>query len=131
MRQGRFNPDDYRSIRPNSFMGLKGKYLARKRGLVSFGKTEHAINMASSHFSLTNVREINGADTSRTTFSASPISPRRRGITIVHISTFGKGVWQGAISSPWLRCQHSLRLDIPSDTVKSPHGKYRPVFLIS
>lgn len=78
VRQGRFNPDDYRSVRPNSFAGLKDKYLARKKTLASYRKVEYSINLASTHFSLTNVREITGADIEDYLFSIPDISEKTR-----------------------------------------------------
>jgi len=57
-----FNPDDYRSLRPNSFAALAPKYLEVKRqdGLRSIGKVSFMINAASAHFGRINLRDITG-----------------------------------------------------------------------
>lgn len=77
-RGQKFNPDDYKSIRPNSVMGLKVKYLARKKGLASYGKIEHSLNLASIHFGPTNVREITGADIEDYLYGILHISEKTR-----------------------------------------------------
>ena len=77
-RGQKFNPNDYKTIKPNSFLGLKDKYLARKKNLASYGKVVHSINLASKHFSLTNVREITGADIEDYLFGIPDISEKTR-----------------------------------------------------
>ena len=60
VRKQNFNPDDYRSLRPNSFAMLAPKYLDTKRTMKSVGKMRHYINTASAHFGKINVRDISG-----------------------------------------------------------------------
>lgn len=59
-RGASFNPDDYRSLRPNSFAALAPKYLERKKSLRSYGKVKYFITTASDHFGKINVRDISG-----------------------------------------------------------------------
>lgn len=78
VRKNLFDPDDYRSSRPNSIAGLKDKYLARKKNLASYGKVEHALNMADEHFGPMNVREITGAELEDYLYDIQHISEKTR-----------------------------------------------------
>lgn len=78
-RKSHFNPDDYRSAKPNSFGALKDLYLARKKNHASYKKIERYIDGASECFGLTrNVREVNGAEIEDYLFSISGISEKTR-----------------------------------------------------
>ena len=59
-RKRKFNPDDYKSLRPNSFASLAPKYLERKKGLKSYGKICYYINTARDYFGTTNLKDISG-----------------------------------------------------------------------
>lgn len=76
--RARFNPDDYRSARPNSFRMLKDKYLKRKENLSSFRDIARYINRAADYFDLTNIRDISGADIEDYLFSIQGISEKTR-----------------------------------------------------
>lgn len=77
-RKDKFNPDDYRAAKPNSFAALAPKYLDRKRGLASYGKIEFMINHALPTLGHINVREITGADIEDYLFSIDGISEKTR-----------------------------------------------------
>jgi hypothetical protein len=77
-RKSCFNPDDYRSVKPNSFSALKEKYLARKTDRVTYKKIERIINLASGYFGPMNVREITGADIEDYLYSIKGISEKTR-----------------------------------------------------
>ncbi len=59
-----FDPEDYRSTKPRSFIVLKDQYLERKRekGRKSIGKIESYLERAAAHFGHRIVREITGDD---------------------------------------------------------------------
>jgi hypothetical protein len=59
-RKRKFNPDDYKSLRPNSFASLAPKYLERKKSLKSYGKICYYINTARDYFGTTNLKDISG-----------------------------------------------------------------------
>ena len=73
-----FNPDDYRSARPNSFGVLKDKYLERKKQLKNFPGIKRYIEVAAKHFGLANIKDINGADIEDYLFSIPGISEKTR-----------------------------------------------------
>lgn len=77
-RQERFNADDYKSVKPNSFSSLAPKYLARKKNLASFRKIKAIIERAAIHFGSTNMREINGGDIDDYLFEIPRISDKTR-----------------------------------------------------
>lgn len=89
-RKERFNPDDYKAIRPNSFIALKDKYLARKKDRATYRKIEGYINKASNHFQLTNIREITGADIEDYLYSISGISEKTRFNHMTQLRDFWK-----------------------------------------
>ncbi len=62
VRKGGFDPNDYRSLRPNSFTALAPKYLERKKqqGKKSLTKISYYINTAERYFGHTNIRDITG-----------------------------------------------------------------------
>lgn len=57
-----FKPEDYKSIRPNSFSALAPKYLEKKKklGRISIKKIEGFINRAAEHFKDKNLKDISG-----------------------------------------------------------------------
>lgn len=57
-----FDPNDYRSDRPNSFDVLAEKYLNRKKNRKSFKHIENYIFAAVEYFGEMNVKDINGGD---------------------------------------------------------------------
>ena len=77
-RQTRFNPDDYRSARPNSFAALAPKYLERKKDHATHKKICSYINRAAEVLGPMNVREITGADIEDYLFSIPSISEKTR-----------------------------------------------------
>jgi hypothetical protein len=89
-REDRFNPDDYRAIKPNSFNALKDKYLARKKDRATYRKIESYINRAADHFKLTNIREINGADIEDYLYSIPRISEKTRFNHMTQLRDFWK-----------------------------------------
>lgn len=89
-RKNRFNPDDYKSIKPNSFLVLKDKYLSRKKERATYKKITSIINRASNHFGLTNVREITGADLEDYLFSIPGISEKTRFNHMTQLRDFWK-----------------------------------------
>jgi hypothetical protein len=89
-RKALFNPDDYRSIRPNSFGALKDKYLSRKTGHTTYRKIERFINMASKRFDKTNLREITGADIEDYLYSIQGISEKTRFNHMTQLRDFWK-----------------------------------------
>lgn len=74
----KFNPEDYRSAKPNSFASLAPKYLERKKSLVSFRKIKPIIEKAADHFGFTNLREINGGDIDDYLFGIPGIKEKTR-----------------------------------------------------
>ena len=89
-RKGRFNPDDYRAIRPNSFKALKDKYLAGKKDRATYNKIKSYINRAADHFQLINIREINGADIEDYLYSIPDISEKTRFNHMTQLRDFWK-----------------------------------------
>ncbi len=58
MRRQRFNPDDYRTTKPHSFVVLAPKYLQTKAQLSNYSRIKTIIEAAADHFGLTNIRDI-------------------------------------------------------------------------
>lgn len=54
----RFNPEDYRTSKPNAFAVLAPQYLAEKKALASYKKMARYINLASLHFGVKNIQDI-------------------------------------------------------------------------
>jgi len=77
-RQTRFNADDYRAARPNSFGALAPKYLERKKEHATYRKIRHYIERAAEVLGPMNVREITGADIEDYLFSIPGISEKTR-----------------------------------------------------
>jgi len=77
-RKNRFNPDDYRSAKPNSYLALKDKYLARKKERATYKKIKSYIERAGDHFGLINIREITGEDIEDYLYSIPGISEKTR-----------------------------------------------------
>lgn len=78
VRQDRFNPEDYKSAKPNSFASLAPKYLRRKKDRASYKDIARMINRAAEYFGPTNVREINGADIEDYLYAIPDISEKTR-----------------------------------------------------
>lgn len=57
-RRQHFNPDDYRTAKPNSYVVLVPKYLETKKTLRNYNRIVNIMNHAAAYFGLTNVREI-------------------------------------------------------------------------
>lgn len=89
-RKDRFNPDDYKSAKPNSFIALKDKYLTTKKTLKSFRKIEDTIDRAGEHFGYTNIREINGGDIEDYLLSIPNISEKTRYNHMTYLRNFWK-----------------------------------------
>ncbi len=89
-RKQRFNPDDYKAIKPNSFGALKDKYLARKTDRATYKKIVTYIERASEHFGSMNVREISGADIEDYLFSIEGISEKTRYNYMTQLRDFWK-----------------------------------------
>ena len=78
-RDTRFDPDDYRSSRPNSFAALAPKYLGRKTDKVTYKKICSYINRAAaSYLGPMNIREISGGDIEDYLYSIPNISEKTR-----------------------------------------------------
>lgn len=77
-RKKRFNPDDYRSTKPNSFAVLAPKYLATKRTLANYRRIETIIESAAEHFGLSNIREISKGDLDDYIYGMEGISEKTR-----------------------------------------------------
>lgn len=77
-RKKKFNPNDYRSSKPNSFVSLKDKYFSKKKKRISFNKIKYYMDMAADHFGMTNIRDISGADISEYLESIPNISEKTR-----------------------------------------------------
>lgn len=89
-RQGKFNPDDYRAIKPSSFASLAPKYLERKKNLASFRKIKPIIKRAADHFGYTNIREISGGDIDDYLFEIPGIKDKTRANHCAQLHNF----WQ-------------------------------------
>jgi hypothetical protein len=89
-RGQKFNSDDYKVIKPNSFLVLKDKYLTRKKDRATYKKITSIISRASDHFGLTNVREITGADIEDYLFSIPDISEKTRFNHMTQLRDFWK-----------------------------------------
>lgn len=89
-RQQRFNADDYRAAKPNSFGALAGRYLKRKEQRASYRDIKRYIERAAVHFGATNVREINGADIEDYLFSLIGITEKTRANHCSQLSDFWK-----------------------------------------
>ena len=89
-RKSKFNPDDYRSLRPNSFGALSEKYLARKKDKASYRSIKRYITRAAEHFGPTNLREITGADVEDYLFSISDIKEKTRFNHMTQLRDFWK-----------------------------------------
>ncbi len=90
IRKNLFNPDDYRSIKPNSFNALKDKYLARKKDRATYKKIVRYIERASEYFGPMNVREITGADIEDYIYSIPGISEKTRFNHMTQLRDFWK-----------------------------------------
>jgi integrase len=78
-RKSKFNPDDYRSLRPNSFGALTSKYLERKKSRASYKKIEYMINHAVADFGpARNIKDINGAEIEDYLYRIEGISEKSR-----------------------------------------------------
>jgi len=77
-RSDRFDPDDYKTARPNSFASLAPKYFDRKSKLASFRKIKSIIERATSHFYSLNMREITGGDLDDYLYGIPDISEKTR-----------------------------------------------------
>lgn len=89
-RQNKFDPEDYKSARPNSFAALATKYLERKKTLVSYGKICFHINTAIPVLGHMNVREINGAHIEDYLFGLEGISEKTRFNHMTQLRDFWK-----------------------------------------
>lgn len=89
-RKGRFNQEDYRSLRPNSYNALKDKYLARKKDRRTYKKIERYIERAAECFGERNLREINGADIEDYLYSIPGISDKTRANHMTQLRDFWK-----------------------------------------
>jgi len=89
-RKQRFNPDDYKSIKPNSFAALKDKYLARKTDKASYRVICQIINRANETLGYINVREITGADIEDYLVGIAGISEKTRFNHMTQLRNFWK-----------------------------------------
>ncbi len=62
VRRQRFNPDDYRTTKPHSFVVLAPKYLITKAKLANYSRIKTIIEAAADHFGLTNIKDIGRGD---------------------------------------------------------------------
>ena len=77
-RNKRFNPDDYRSLKPNSFVVLAPKYLATKKTLANYSRIKSIIETAAEYFGLTNIREISKGELEDYLYGIKGISEKTR-----------------------------------------------------
>ncbi len=78
-RKEHFNPDDYRSARPNSFGALIDQYLARKKTRKTFKKIERYISRALESFGLgRNVRDVTSTEIEDYLYGIPGISEKTR-----------------------------------------------------
>jgi len=89
-RKDQFNPDDYKSSRPNSFASLAPRYLEEKQDLKTFRKIKRTINLAIDSFGDTNVREIRAGEINAFLKSIPDISDKTRSNYQSHLSSFWK-----------------------------------------
>jgi hypothetical protein len=76
--EGRFDPKDYRTTRPNSFAVLAPKYLATKKTLANYSRIETIIEKAVEHFGFRNIRDITGGDISDYLYGMEGIKEKTR-----------------------------------------------------
>jgi len=90
VRKDLFNPDDYRSNKPNSYLALKDKYLTRKKDRASYNKIKGYIDRAGEYFGYTNIREITGADIEDYLYRIPGISEKTRFNHMTQLRDFWK-----------------------------------------
>jgi len=76
--EGRFDPQDYRTTRPNSFKVLAPKYLLTKKSLANYSRIKSIIENAAEHFGHCNIRDISGGDIEDYLYGMEGISEKTR-----------------------------------------------------
>jgi integrase len=90
--EGSYDPNDYQSDKPYSFINLSKKYLKTKSKLKSLKEVKRHIKVAQKYFGHKNVKDINGADLEDFAFSIPKISEKTRANYMSRLSDFWKWI---------------------------------------